>query len=593
MENKKDIGKAFREKLDGLQKSPRDTMWDAIRNDLDANKRGFFQTIWDKPVTRILSIASGIILIALLGYFLGQENDLNTKNSTNNSNQTQVGGTVTNSGNTSASDAANASPCNNSTNSGKRLDNNGSFSVENNIINNDDANSSKGNRSNNTTENATVDGSDAASNTKNHITVTSGNNTKKSGSGKNRNNTTSFASDTDAASYNKNIKSTKNNFSTVGSGKSNGKRGNATKSRNDGTAYAVSQNNVARTDKKGNAFNVANVTEDLNSNTSTDSKTNIQAERDAITRSLNIRNSNNLIIVSATAEEVADCTNHSGDSLCIIKDTLAIVKTEETTEPKIVDLPTIKRWFAFVHFGPAKYNFPKNKSLIDTLLNSNSTSTKVTYNYGAYVGYHLNNKWSIRAGVIKTKLEQTTKNAVLTNQRYISNEPGNTPTEPGNNNNNLAKDYTNVNYPAGITNAIITDNLGVEYPENNVTIAEITLRQNVELLEIPVEVMYQVYGNKAGLALTGGFSMLHMSKNSIYASNQTVTMLMGSLKTANSFSFSGNAGLSFYYKLTPNLQINAEPVFKYYFNMFDGVKPYSLSLQAGLQYNFNFPKKKK
>ncbi len=46
MEVKKDIGKAFREKLDNLDRMPGDALWDAINKDLDVKKKRQFPLFW-------------------------------------------------------------------------------------------------------------------------------------------------------------------------------------------------------------------------------------------------------------------------------------------------------------------------------------------------------------------------------------------------------------------------------------------------------------------------------------------------------------------------------------------------------------------
>lgn len=75
MENKKDIGKAIREKLDGLDKSPSENLWDAIHADLQKKKkrRFIFIPFWFK--------ISGLFMVAAVVFFmvsdLGSDSDKN------------------------------------------------------------------------------------------------------------------------------------------------------------------------------------------------------------------------------------------------------------------------------------------------------------------------------------------------------------------------------------------------------------------------------------------------------------------------------------------------------------------------------------
>ena len=66
MENKKDIGRAFKEKLDGLQASPGDSLWDSINASLDETNTPP-KRIWQKTLFLVTgAVFLSAILIALL-----------------------------------------------------------------------------------------------------------------------------------------------------------------------------------------------------------------------------------------------------------------------------------------------------------------------------------------------------------------------------------------------------------------------------------------------------------------------------------------------------------------------------------------------
>lgn len=84
MENRKEIGKAFRKKLDDFEKTPNDTVWDAIQSDLKERKKRVFCYIptWIK-------IASLFSLGALISFFIvngfsERNNELNPSKSNQN-----------------------------------------------------------------------------------------------------------------------------------------------------------------------------------------------------------------------------------------------------------------------------------------------------------------------------------------------------------------------------------------------------------------------------------------------------------------------------------------------------------------------------
>ncbi|RZJ86170.1 MAG: hypothetical protein EOO20_18840 [Chryseobacterium sp.] len=75
MENKKDIGKAFREKLDRLEMAPGGSVWDAISADLEKNKRSPKLTGWIKGVLlAVLSVVFITILLVWNNHSSGPEN---------------------------------------------------------------------------------------------------------------------------------------------------------------------------------------------------------------------------------------------------------------------------------------------------------------------------------------------------------------------------------------------------------------------------------------------------------------------------------------------------------------------------------------
>ena len=51
--------------------------------------------------------------------------------------------------------------------------------------------------------------------------------------------------------------------------------------------------------------------------------------------------------------------------------------------------------------------------------------------------------------------------------------------------------------------------------------------------------------------------------------------------------YAATFGVNLNYDLTSNLQFNMEPVVRYYFQTQGFGEPYTLGIQAGIQYNFN------
>jgi len=145
-------------------------------------------------------------------------------------------------------------------------------------------------------------------------------------------------------------------------------------------------------------------------------------------------------------------------------------------------------------------------------------------------------------------------------------------------------DFTWIDYqqPFGTNSGVIISNLGDNYQ------AIINIDRELSYVEIPLEVNYNLFDRRFGLNIFGGGSMLLLNKNEVTAYNEKGKMYLGKWNAAAKTSFTGTLGLGLYYKFTPSLQLNAEPVFNYYFNTYTDSKPYSFTFRLGLQYNFDF-----
>lgn len=263
-----------------------------------------------------------------------------------------------------------------------------------------------------------------------------------------------------------------------------------------------------------------------------------------------------------------------------INDTARVRKTLKrqplsTKDSTSLPVTPHRQLYVYAHAGPVQHIFPKGKSLIDKTLNNKNTSAVVTFNYGAYIGYNINSRWSVRTGIISTRVEQATRNVSFTYS--ITQNPEN-PDEPVM---ESPKYFSGIDYAGGISNASIIEKTGGQQS------ATATIIQQTEFIEVPIEVTYRLLGSKTGIGLVGGVSTLHTKKNVVYAENENGSVRMGELKTVNKIGFSLTLGAGFYYEVIPQLQLNAEPVLKYNLNTYNDASPYSLGLQAGLQYTFN------
>jgi len=227
----------------------------------------------------------------------------------------------------------------------------------------------------------------------------------------------------------------------------------------------------------------------------------------------------------------------------------------------------LNRFDLYAFMAPTVYGYLANNSPIDTRLNNNPTTSQIKFSYGLYLSYEITNNWSIRLGVEKTNLNYQTKDAVI-----------NTP------------NYQNINYLNSISNASI-------YSQSNNS-STMTIVQELEYTNIPIEVKYKFIHNKIGVGVIAGISYLSLTKNNVNAKPQNSSEIkVGEIKDLSDKSFSINFGFGLDYKFSEKLKLNLEPIVKYhlidYLNGSQNYKPYSFGIQTGLQYSFSFDKQKK
>ncbi len=116
------------------------------------------------------------------------------------------------------------------------------------------------------------------------------------------------------------------------------------------------------------------------------------------------------------------------------------------------------------------------------------------------------------------------------------------------------------------------------------------LNQKMGDVEIPVELVINLVGNKFELNLIGGGSTLFLEENKVTLNTGDISSV-GKADNLNNVSFSANLGLGMDYKLSETFKLNLEPMFKYQIKTFDtpsveNVQPYFFGVYTGFSYEF-------
>lgn len=304
-------------------------------------------------------------------------------------------------------------------------------------------------------------------------------------------------------------------------------------------------------------------------------------ERVASTRdTLTAAEMSTLIASTATIIFTETLIKNDSTTVALVTDSLAhecnekiegIANPDDKIKDKSSDTP-YKRYYAFAYAAPGQYVYNSGRSLIDGSLNGIKTETKTSVNYGAFLGYEATRHWGIRAGVLVSRLERNTRGAALDTLGGHQN-------------------YAGIKYIPGLNNNMLGDLFKGE---------PFSIIQKTDMLEVPLEVTYRLGGNKWSSKLIAGLSMVHVRTDNVFVQGGNYNVALGSLKDTKQTSFTAGFGAGLYYEVLPNLQINAEPFIKYhintfgkgnYINTFNDSNPFSLSIRVGVQYNFDLFKK--
>lgn len=609
MENRKDIGKAFREKLEGIEKSPKNEVWNSVNAELIKHRKQAFITKWLRA-TALTGVAA--LIITLFTYPLWKEYVphiyMVMPNEKIENGNHEIPEKKRAAGSNAATNYHNAGTDGSSTNTAmpgsaakaaKEDAGEATF----------DGFSNTSNPGNNSNAENTISGKTKIRSTSSGNTL-SGVKDNKIYNGKENSNTREAYAGTfkENATLNSNRKSS-NILKTVNKTQ-NSPSNNATKATN------ANENSIAISYNKNISHNSAANTDNVEKNSNSTNRpyvTDINNIKDANTsRTNNTKGDNGSNTISATPGQsrrnntsstedrspgnnenklnLKDTDTLATDVATTVIDTLSNtpIKAEKLNTAKIADslnklynreekisdkkkrdtIP-FKKIYVHAFAGPMQFALPKSGTYIDNSLQDNAASSKTSFAYGAYLGYNITRRLSVRIGAIKTKSELATNNVTIQNTNLRG-----------------------IEYNEGMSNAAVTEQLANGMNEGLPT-AVVTVRNNFEFIEIPIELTYRLYEGKFGIGLLGGYVTRYTKENKVFAANEIGSLEVGKMKKLEDANTGVSFGGSFHYKIMPNLQLNIEPVYKYFFNKDQFLRQHTYSIQAGLRFDFGFMSKKK
>lgn len=250
--------------------------------------------------------------------------------------------------------------------------------------------------------------------------------------------------------------------------------------------------------------------------------------------------------------------------------------TEEISEKT---LPS-KRLRVSTIAAPVYYDNLGNGSSIDARFANNESAGEVSMAYGVNFAYQISEKIKIRSGVSKVDLSYNTRNIAFTaavNPTILSGidyrgEVPNYRIE-----NRAARQFGNISASAEFNRTSLAS------PATGY------LNQRLGFIEVPVEIEYVIIDSKIGLNIIGGGSTLFLGENNISLNSADFSTSIGEANNLNNISFTTNLGVGIDYKISPQFQLNLEPIFKYQLNTYnngDNINPYYLGIYSGFSFKF-------
>jgi hypothetical protein len=215
-------------------------------------------------------------------------------------------------------------------------------------------------------------------------------------------------------------------------------------------------------------------------------------------------------------------------------------------------------------------------SSLNNSVANNERSAGYNLSYGVALGYELNDRWTVRAGVHKVDVSYNTQDV-----RYGATIPS--ATVAGNFDQN------------GVSNAIVPSGAAIAgaFPEiinNSFKGFDGELTQQLGYIEMPLEIRYNITNSRLKLSMTGGFSALFLQENNVRITDDNQRLELGSDDNFRDFNQSANFGIGLNYGLTDKIGVMLEPMFKYQLNALErntaNFRPYTLGMYSGLTFNF-------
>lgn len=287
---------------------------------------------------------------------------------------------------------------------------------------------------------------------------------------------------------------------------------------------------------------------------------------------LNDNSNNPVAAIEAEKKQAAEIAEAKKSLLSEMEEIEDLAETENKSA----------RWSVGPKVAPVYFDSFGKGSPIHPNFAPNAKSGNINLSYGLSVAYKLAKKLSVRSGIHKVDYGYDTNDISFSSSLVASTN----------------SQINTIDYVFTSRNLVVESNTGTKVvPEAMATDVsapspsrEGRMVQQFGYLEVPLELNYSLIESKFGVDLIGGVSSMFLVDNSVMLESNGSATEMGEANNINSLNFSTNIGFGINYAISPKMQFNVEPVFKYQMNTFSATagdfRPFSIGVYSGLNFKF-------
>ncbi len=243
------------------------------------------------------------------------------------------------------------------------------------------------------------------------------------------------------------------------------------------------------------------------------------------------------------------------------------------------------KWSVGPSVAPVYFTGTGEGSPIHSNFSSNSKSGNVNLSYGLTVSYNLGKRLKVRSGVHRVDYGYDTNEIVFSSSLQGSTNELIDNIDYASTSRNLV-----VQSSKSLPNAAVEADSFSELQASESPALDGKMVQQLGYIEVPLELNYALIDKKLGVDIIGGVSSLFLVDNTILLESEDLVTEVGEANNANSVNFSTNVGVGLNYEISPKVQLNLEPVFKYQLNTFSETagpfRPFSVGVYSGVSFKF-------